>query len=118
MSTTDPSPEQPRDPSPDLGWLPMPSPASFSYEERDRVGVITLTRPDRYNALTFQVYAELTALFSVIGGRTRDPSGAGARALVLDNGLQRACCRLGASGWTFVEALPAFADLVDPPRGS
>ena len=39
----------------------------------------------------------------------------GARALVLDNGVRRACCRLGDGGWTFVEALPAFTDLVDAP---
>lgn len=36
----------------------------------------------------------------------------GARALVLDNGRQRACCVRDASGWRFVEALPAFEDLV------
>ncbi|MEO0557184.1 MAG: type I restriction enzyme HsdR N-terminal domain-containing protein [Bacteroidota bacterium] len=35
----------------------------------------------------------------------------GARALVLDNGVQRACCLLEPSGWRFVEALPSFADL-------
>jgi len=78
-------------PAPDLRWLPMPSPASFRYEERERVGIITLTRPERYNALTFQVYAELTEFFKVIGGRTRDPSGEGARALVLQ-GEGRAFC--------------------------
>ena len=35
----------------------------------------------------------------------------GAQALVLDNGIHRACCRLEPSGWRFVGALPAFADL-------
>ena len=51
---------------PDLRALPLPRPESFSYEERERVGVITLTRPDRFNALTFQVYRELTDLFTVV----------------------------------------------------
>jgi len=35
-------------------------PKSFSYEERDAVAFITLNRPDRLNALTFEVYRELT----------------------------------------------------------
>ena len=33
------------------------------------MGVITLTRPDRFNALTFQVYRELTDLFLAIDRR-------------------------------------------------
>ncbi|HGG57629.1 MAG TPA: enoyl-CoA hydratase family protein [Nannocystis exedens] len=69
----------------------MPTPTSFRYEERDRVGIITLTRPERYNALTFEVYGELTEFFKVIGGRTDDPSGKGARSLVLQ-GEGRAFC--------------------------
>ena len=47
---------------PDFRPLPMPSPANFRYEEREGVGIITLNRPDRYNALTFAVYRELTDL--------------------------------------------------------
>lgn len=82
------------DTPPDLRWLPMPEPESFSYEERDRVGIITLSRPERFNALTFQVYRELTDLFKTIGGRTYDPSGTGARALVLQ-GEGRAFCSGG-----------------------
>ena len=71
------------DPStdPDFRPLPLPTPESFRYEERDRVGLITLDRPDRYNALTFQVYRELTDLFSVIDRRSLDPEGA--RSLVI-----------------------------------
>lgn len=38
-------------------------PKSFLYEESDGVGVITLNRPERLNALTFEVYLELAAFF-------------------------------------------------------
>ena len=84
----------PHDPStdPDYRPLPLPEPKSFSYEERDRVGVITLDRPDRYNALTFQVYRELTDLFKVIERRSLDPEGA--RALVI-RGEGKAFCSGG-----------------------
>jgi enoyl-CoA hydratase/carnithine racemase len=78
--------------APDLRPLPLPTPSSFRYEERGRVGVITLTRPDRFNALTFAVYRELTDLFTVIDRRASDP--AGARALVLQ-GEGRAFCSGG-----------------------
>jgi enoyl-CoA hydratase/carnithine racemase len=74
---------------PDLRSLPLPTPTSFRYEERDRVGVITLTRPDRFNALTFAVYRELTDLFMVVDRRAQAPDGA--RALVLQ-GEGRAFC--------------------------
>jgi enoyl-CoA hydratase/carnithine racemase len=74
---------------PDLRPLPLPTPTSFRYEERERVGVITLTRPDRFNALTFAVYRELTDLFTVVDRRAQEPEGA--RALVLQ-GEGRAFC--------------------------
>lgn len=38
----------------------MTAPSSFRYEERDGVAAIRFDRPDRLNALTFQVYRELT----------------------------------------------------------
>lgn len=41
----------------------MDDPTSFRFEVRDRVGVITFTRPDTLNSLTFEVYAELRDLF-------------------------------------------------------
>jgi enoyl-CoA hydratase/carnithine racemase len=77
---------------PDYRPLPLPQPASFRYEERERVGVITLDRPDRYNALTFAVYRELTDLFDVIDRRSLDPEGA--RALVI-RGEGKAFCSGG-----------------------
>ena len=66
---------------PDVRPLALPRPETFRYEERDRVGIITLDRADRFNALTFAVYRELTDLFAVIDRRSLDPQGA--RALVL-----------------------------------
>ncbi|MGQ0506280.1 MAG: enoyl-CoA hydratase family protein [Myxococcaceae bacterium] len=39
------------------------APSSFGFEIKDRVGVITFTRPDMLNALTFGVYRELRDLF-------------------------------------------------------
>ena len=41
----------------------MLEPKSFLYEERGGVGWITLNRPERLNALTFEVYEELTRVF-------------------------------------------------------
>lgn len=44
-------------------------PKSFLYEEAEGVGTITLNRPERYNALTFEVYAELGAFFKHLSTR-------------------------------------------------
>jgi enoyl-CoA hydratase/carnithine racemase len=77
---------------PDFRPLPLPAPENFRYEERERVGIITLNRPDRYNALTFAVYRELTDLFTVIDRRSLAPEGA--RALVLQ-GEGKAFCSGG-----------------------
>src|SRR5438309_1465697 len=41
----------------------MKSPTSFRFEMRGPVGLITFTRPDTLNALTFEVYRELRDLF-------------------------------------------------------
>ena len=41
----------------------MSAPTSFHFEVRDRVGVVTFTRPGSLNSLTFEVYAELRDLF-------------------------------------------------------
>jgi enoyl-CoA hydratase/carnithine racemase len=44
-------------------------PASFLYEERGAVAVITLNRPDRLNSLTFEIYRELTDTFAALERR-------------------------------------------------
>lgn len=42
---------------------PALSPQSFHFELKNGVGLITLSRPARYNALTFEVYQELSEFF-------------------------------------------------------
>lgn len=81
---------------PDFRPLPLPEPEHFRYEERERVGIITLDRPDRYNALTFAVYRELTDLFTVLDRRSLDTGldTGGARAIVL-RGAGRGFCSGG-----------------------
>ncbi|HEX8847328.1 MAG TPA: enoyl-CoA hydratase family protein [Pyrinomonadaceae bacterium] len=44
----------------------MLEPKSFLYEVREGVAWITLNRPERLNALTFEVYRELTDAFSAL----------------------------------------------------
>jgi enoyl-CoA hydratase/carnithine racemase len=44
-------------------------PTAFRYEESGAIATITLDRPDRLNALTFEAYAELRDLFAALGGR-------------------------------------------------
>jgi enoyl-CoA hydratase/carnithine racemase len=44
----------------------MITPASFLYTEEGPVATITLNRPDRLNAVTFEVYAELRELFHAL----------------------------------------------------
>jgi enoyl-CoA hydratase/carnithine racemase len=42
---------------------------TFKYEESGAVATITLSRPDRLNALTFEVYAELRDRFAALNDR-------------------------------------------------
>jgi enoyl-CoA hydratase/carnithine racemase len=48
----------------------MKRPTSFGYTEEDGIATITLARPDRLNALTFEVYAELRDLFAALAGQS------------------------------------------------
>src|SRR6202140_4187600 len=41
----------------------MISPKSFLYDQRAGIATITLNRPERLNAITFEVYRELTDTF-------------------------------------------------------
>ena len=66
----------------------MLSPKSFLYEQANGVGWITLNRPERLNALTFEVYRELTETFAVL----RDEQDV--RAVVI-TGAGRAFCSGG-----------------------
>ena len=47
----------------------MKTPTTFRYTEDAAVATITLDRPDRLNALTFDVYAELRDLFAALAHR-------------------------------------------------
>jgi enoyl-CoA hydratase/carnithine racemase len=47
----------------------MLKPTSFRYEEADAIATITLDRPDKLNALTFEIYAELRDLFATLATR-------------------------------------------------
>ena len=42
-------------------------PQHFLWRLEDRVGIVTLNRPERKNPLTFESYAELTELFRILG---------------------------------------------------
>src|SRR5258707_8355511 len=44
----------------------MLEPKSFLYEQRDGIATITLNRPERLNAITFEVYRELTDFFAAL----------------------------------------------------
>src|SRR5919206_4897143 len=66
----------------------MINPKSFLFEVRERVGWITLNRPERLNALTFEVYRELTDTFAAL--RAEDA----VRAVVI-TGAGRAFCSGG-----------------------
>jgi enoyl-CoA hydratase/carnithine racemase len=64
------------------------APAAFRYEERDAIAHVTLDRPDRLNALTFEAYEQLTATFRSMGERK------GVRAVLL-SGNGRGFCSGG-----------------------
>jgi len=63
-------------------------PTTFSYREDEGVAIVTLDRPERLNALTFEVYAELRDFFKALDGD------AAVRAVVL-TGEGRGFCSGG-----------------------
>src|SRR5256884_8756481 len=66
----------------------MLSPKTFLYDEHEGVATITLNRPERLNALTFEVYRELTETFAAL------PAEESVRAVVI-TGAGRAFCSGG-----------------------
>ena len=66
----------------------MLTPQSFLYEERDHIATITLNRPERLNALTFEVYRELADTFAVLSAEES------VRAVII-TGAGRAFCSGG-----------------------
>jgi enoyl-CoA hydratase/carnithine racemase len=67
----------------------MFTPKSFRYETSPAgVATITLNRPDRLNALTFEVYRELTDTFAALESETK------VRVIVI-TGTGRAFCSGG-----------------------
>ena len=62
--------------------------SSFLYEQSEGIATITLNRPDRLNALTFEVYRELTDTFAALRTETE------VRAVVI-TGAGRAFCSGG-----------------------
>ena len=66
----------------------MLNPTSFLYEVREGVAWVTLNRPERLNALTFEVYRELTDAFAALRREAE------VRAVVI-RGAGRAFCSGG-----------------------
>ncbi len=66
----------------------MQTPTSFKFEIKDKVALITLSRPDTLNSLTFTVYRELTDTFAALDKE------AGVRAVVI-TGEGRGFCSGG-----------------------
>ena len=66
----------------------MLSPKTFLYDEHESVATITLNRPERLNALTFEVYRELTETFAALRAEES------VRAVVI-TGAGRAFCSGG-----------------------
>ncbi len=85
----------------------MHTPVSFRFEVKDRVGIVTFTRPDTLNSLTFEVYRELRDLFFAL---ERDDS---VRAVVI-TGEGRGFCSGGdvhsIIGELFSRDMPGLVD--------
>ncbi|ODT56783.1 hypothetical protein ABS71_21345 [bacterium SCN 62-11] len=90
----------------------MIQPQNFQYELRGGVGVITLDRPDRLNALTFDVYRELKEVFLQLDRE------AAVRSIVI-TGAGRAFCS-GGDVEDIIGALFArgFQDLLEFTRAT
>ena len=83
--------------------MSLRTPRSFHYEAADGIASITLDRPDRLNALTFEVYEELRDLFADLAGEE-------AVRVVAITGRGRAFC----TGGDIKEIIGPLFD-TDPP---
>lgn len=90
----------------------MLKPENFQYELRNGVGIITLDRPDRLNALTFEVYRELKEVFLQLDRQAE------VRSIVI-TGAGRAFCS-GGDVEDIIGALFArgFQDLLEFTRAT
>lgn len=80
----------------------MIAPESFEFHVQDRIAHVVLDRPETYNALTFDVYRELTQLFADLQGEQS------VRAVVL-SGRGKAFCSGG-------DVKEIIGRLLDRPR--
>src|SRR6476620_903525 len=87
----------------------MNAPSSFRFEVKDRVGVVTFTRPDTLNSLTFDVYRELRDLLFEL---EREPSSSVASVVITGEG--RGFCSGGdvnsIIGELFSRDMPGLVD--------
>ena len=85
----------------------MLNPKSFLYQQRDGIGTITLNRPERLNAITFEVYHELTDFMArMIRSCTQTDVSV---AFVLGSGLGGFADELSAATAIPYDEIPGFA---------
>ncbi len=87
----------------------MNQPKSFLYEQRDGIATITFNRPERLNAITFEVYRELTDFFATL----RDEKEV---RVVIVTGAGRAFCSEGRDAEGLLEFTRLTCELIQNMR--